>query len=229
MSKPEAALYAPEPAEAAELTAVVHEGMGLVVDTQEKAEAAQDFLVRVKKALARVAARYAPIKADAKAMVRRIEESEMAEATPLLSAQGIVKKGMDGFLLDQREARRKAEADARAAADKAAEDAKINMAAKAEAEGHVRTAQAIMDAPPPAVKVILPPAPKLENVTLRSEWLFRVVNEALVPDEYVTVQTIRTINKTAIGQIVRVKKDKTDIPGIEAYEKTSTVMVGGRR
>ena len=93
-----------------------------------------------------------------------------------------------------------------------AEDEQLREAAAAEKAGDKATAQAILDAPTMVAPVI--PAsvvPKVAGFSVREDWKWRVVNPALIPREYLIVDSAR------VGGVVRSMKDQTRIPGIEAY------------
>ena len=71
-------------------------------------------------------------------------------------------------------------------------------------------AEAAKSAPPPAVTV-KPNIPTVAGVPSRVNWRYRIINENLVPDEY------WMLNEQKIGADVRRDKEKTSIPGVEAY------------
>lgn len=60
----------------------------------------------------------------------------------------------------------------------------------------------------------------VEGVTKREIWRFRITDEALVPDKY------WVLDEKAIGAEVRTFKKETNIPGVEAYPETITVLHG---
>lgn len=112
----------------------------------------------------------------------------------------------------QQEARRIAEAEAK----RIAEEQAIQDAIALSEAGDTKGAEAVLSNPTP-VAVYVPPViipkqvPKAAGVTASKIWKFRITNEADIPREYLMV------DETKIGQIVRALKDKTNIPGIQAY------------
>ena len=67
---------------------------------------------------------------------------------------------------------------------------------------------------------VVAPAPVVEiaGVTTRTYWHWRVTDPDTVPREYLTIDDAK------IGAIVRRDKDKTSIPGIEAYSETGLAV-----
>ena len=55
--------------------------------------------------------------------------------------------------------------------------------------------------------------PSYNKTVLRTVWKFKVVDESLVPREYMQP------NEKLIGGTIRSSKGKMKIPGIEAYEE----------
>jgi len=81
---------------------------------------------------------------------------------------------------------------------------------EAEKAAAAADAEVAKSAPPPAVTV-KPNIPVLAGVPSRVNWRYRITNENLVPDEY------WMLNEQKIGADVRRDKEKTSIPGVEAY------------
>ncbi|RPH75909.1 hypothetical protein EHM76_00545 [bacterium] len=102
----------------------------------------------------------------------------------------------------ERERKLQAEEDARRVAE----------ADAAEARGDFEAAREIMEEP--AVPIIVPIQKVKDGVSSYTTWKFRVVNEALVPREYLMLDLPK------IGAIVKGLKDKTVIAGIEPYPDT---------
>lgn len=59
--------------------------------------------------------------------------------------------------------------------------------------------------------------PKTQDISMRENWSFRIIYENAIPREYLIPDMIK------LGAIARTMKDKTNIPGIEAYKTTSIV------
>jgi len=133
----------------------------------------------------------------------------------------------------EEEARRKAEAERIEAERKAEEERLMAAAQAAEAAGDKQTADALAEAaievteaakeevaavvsePVTVAPVVLPKAtPKLQGGPVyRTVWKARIVNERLIPREYLTVDMVK------INGVVRSLKGATNIPGVMPYEE----------
>jgi len=95
-----------------------------------------------------------------------------------------------------------------------AQELAARQAAALESRGQVARAEAVLEraitAPAPAV--VLPDStPKVAGISQRQVWKWRVVDEALVPRDYLK------LDDTRIGGVVRAMKSTCAIPGIEVY------------
>jgi len=54
-------------------------------------------------------------------------------------------------------------------------------------------------------------APKVKGISTRKVWKFEVINQGMIPAEYLVPDTV------AIGGVVRALKNKTNIPGIRVF------------
>jgi murein DD-endopeptidase MepM/ murein hydrolase activator NlpD len=143
---------------------------------------------------------------------------------PLDEAERMVKRGMSDFDLEQERirqaeqrrleeiARKEAEERALLEAISAEEEAKRNGATKEEAK---KEADAIIAEPVTVAPVVLPKAtPKLQGGPVyRTVWKARIVNERLIPREYLTADMVK------INGVVRSLKGATNIPGVMPYEE----------
>lgn len=68
--------------------------------------------------------------------------------------------------------------------------------------------QRLMENP---VEIVKPKITKAPGVAARNVWKFRVINKKIVPEEY------HILDLQMIGSEVRNKKERTNIPGIQAY------------
>jgi hypothetical protein len=95
-----------------------------------------------------------------------------------------------------------------------AQELAARQAAALESRGQHARAEGVLEraiaAPPPAV--VLPDVtPKVAGISQRQVWKWRVVDEALVPREYLRLDDVK------IGGVVRAMKSTCTIPGIEIY------------
>lgn len=147
-----------------------------------------------------------------------VKEKADAEA-PLTIAETTIKRALVLYTEAEERARREEEKRLQAEAQRQEEARRLEEAAALEAAaletGDVEmlaTAQEIVAAPVVAPVVVLPKAtPKVAGISYRDVPKFRIVNEALVPRQYLMV------NETAIGAVVRGMKGKVTIPGVEVW------------
>ncbi len=179
---------------------------------------------------------------EAKDAIRRLEEKRRGITDHLNEAlrrindlfrkpreilEGVV-RNLDGKLAtyrtDQERKRHEEEARLRRLAEE--ENAKRlavaeKKAEKLEAKGLTDAAEAVRDTaqasviPPPVLAPAEPP--KVQGLGSRKVWKFRIVKADLIPREYLVP------DETKIGGVVRALKDKTNIPGVEAYAEDVSI------
>lgn len=175
-------------------------------------EAAGAFLKTCKTIQKRINETFDPIIKAANDAVKKAREMKNYHASPLDIAESIVKAKMATYAREQEEIRRKAEAEAREAALKAEEERRLQEAITYENAGASQIADEILAAPVVAPPVVLPPAtPKIEGVSMRKSWKFRIVSEQIIPREFLKVDEVK------LGQYARMMKEQASIPGVEFY------------
>jgi hypothetical protein len=149
-----------------------------------------------------------------------VAEKAKAEA-PLTEAEAIIKRGLAAYEQEQQRLAR-AESDRLAAIARQAEiNRKLAEALAAEAMGDDAGAADILEEPISAAPVLVPTdVPKVSGVSYSTRWKFRIVNEKLVPREFLSV------DEAKIGAWVRSQKGQVTIPGVEVYSERS-VSAGG--
>jgi hypothetical protein len=89
-------------------------------------------------------------------------------------------------------------------------------AKKEERAGNVEVATVLREQaktlPPPVVPV-MPATPKQEGSVVKKSWKFRIDNEAIVPNEY------RTVDESKIRKVVNALGDKANIAGVSVWEE----------
>ena len=193
-----------------------------VVDVVTYARAGE-VLVAVKELRRQIDAAFNPIIQKAHETHREaLAQKKKAEA-PLVEAEGIIKPQIAAYQAEQERIRRAEEARIRAELAKAEEEARLQAAIEAEAEGRKEEAEEILEEPVQVAPVVLPKAmPKLEGVSTRKIWKYRIVDESKIPREYMMPDLAK------IGGVARSLGDKARIPGVEIYPE-AIVAAGGRR
>jgi hypothetical protein len=112
------------------------------------------------------------------------------------------------------EARRQAEMEA-AQKRKAEEESRLALAERLEKEGMTEQAAEILETPIEVIVAeIAVPIPKVTvaGTSTRENWQFEVVDEALLPREFLMPDTVK------IGRMVKMMKGETRITGIRVYD-----------
>lgn len=192
--------------------AVVDEANGLVVASNETYEKAGAFLTGIKAIRKEIGEVFDPIISKAHlAHKEAVGQKKKAEA-PLLKAEGIVKPRIAEYAKEQERVRQEEQARLLREAEKKAEEERLAKAEEAEKAGEKEEAEAILNepdfVPPPVVAKTIP---KLEGVSFRKNWKYQIVNDALVPRDFLTVDTIK------LGQYARSFKDKAKVAGVTFY------------
>lgn len=131
------------------------------------------------------------------------------------TAETKIKAAMLTYQREEERKRQVAEAAAREAARK--EQERVNeeamlAAERAQANHDTETADAIIAAVPIVQPVPVPVAtPKIQGISTRQVWKFRIVDAKAVPDEY------KTINEALLGSLARSTKGGVKVPGVEFY------------
>ena len=205
-----------------------------VVDVTTQIQASE-LLLAVAKMRKEVADTFGPMKEAAYRAHRTVCEQEKKHDGPLEQAEKALKAQIGAFVDAQKRLAREAEEAARKraqeeAACKAREEAErraIDDAIALEASGDAEGAEAVLANPAPVPSRYVAPAPvapavaHISGVTTREEWDFRIVNEALIPREYLVV------NEAAIRSVVKSTKGRATIGGVEVFVRQ--VVASSRR
>ena len=134
---------------------------------------------------------------------------------PAIQARAIVKLKTFQFEDEQDRSRRAEEARLQAEAQKKAEEEALEAAERAEKAGNKQEAEAIIQTPVAAPVVVLKPfTPKVPGHVRRTITKFRIVNEKLIPREYLKPDEVK------INGVVRSLGLSANIPGVEVYEES---------
>jgi hypothetical protein len=153
---------------------------------------------------------FAPMKKKAHEAWKEVVAQEKKLLEPLEDAETYLKRQIGGYVAREEAARREqenrlrleAQKLAEEAARREAEEAALASAIAAEQQGDTATAEAVLAAPIKTAPVFVAPiivprtVQKQEGLSARKTYKFRVVNESLVPREYLKVDEVK------IGQVV---------------------------
>lgn len=200
------------PSENTKALSAIEQAKAFQITTQEERAAVDSFCVNLKALEKEVDAAYDEHIKAAHAAHKSLVAKKASYGQPIIEARNIAKGKLIAW--DAAEAQRCAveEARLRDEARKRAEDEALAKAERAAEFGDDKTADAIISAPVVVAPVVMPEAPKSQTV-LQTRWKFRITNAALIPREYLVP------DEKAIGGVVRSTKGAVAIPGIEAYSE----------
>lgn len=189
----------------------------IIISDNHTLEQAGDILVVIKGLRKEVDAAFDPIISKAHAAHKEAVAQKKRADAPLVEAEGYLKPQISRYYDEQERIRLEAERQAQAEARKLAEEEQLRAAEEAEAAGDKEEAEAILEEPTVAPVVVIPKAvPKVEGISQRTVWKFRIKDEEKIPRKYMMP------DKAAIGKVATGLKSKANIPGIEVYPETST-------
>lgn len=222
----------------------------LVIDVPDKFETAARWLREVVAPLKRtITETFRPRIEEAHALHKGLLADEKRFLAPVEEADRLVRGKLAAYEAEQARLRREAEAAAQrererlerearelAAAEQRrlqteAEDRRLQEAVQLEAAGDRDGAERMIAAPvaapvvtPATVFVPRPPIaapPKVEGVSFRTEFDFRIVDESRIPREYLAV------DEKKIRGVVKALRQQARIPGVEVFERrVSSVRAG---
>ena len=181
-------------------------------------EIAGDALRNLKRTLKEIDDRFGPPIKKAHEAHKAFLALKNDIAHPFLGCEKIYRAKIGAYQFKQ-EQLRQAEADRqRKIAQDEAERVKLEQAAKLEAEGHKEEADRVIESPVIAPAPIIPVAPKVEGISRRQTWKFRVVAEELIPRPYLIP------DEKSLGTLARSLKGKAIVPGVEFYCEESVAV-----
>lgn len=201
------------------------------IKTFEDYTRAGEILLTIKEIRKKIEATFKPIKQKMDAAKKEVLEQEKAADRPLAEAEAWIKPLIATYNAEQERIRREEEERLREIARKEEEERRLQEAIAAEEEAKrngaskeqiAEVVQQVIDEPVKVAPIVVPRSvPKVAGISMRENWKFRVVNEKLIPREYMKVDDVK------IGAVVRALKGATNIPGIEAYNES--IVNAGRR
>ena len=198
--------------------AVVSQANEITVADAEEYEMACSFLTMIATRKKQVGETFDPIVQKAHAAWKEAIAQRDKFLKPLEQAEVDVKRKVTMWRVEEERKRREEEARLSAIAKAEAEERALAEAAALEANGEKELADMVLqeaaEAPPPIV-VAPPTVPKQEGIAKKTTWKFRIVNEALIPREFMSPDEVK------IGAIVRTQKNLTKIPGVQPYPEES--------
>lgn len=191
----------------------------MLINSSEEYQIATEFLIKCRQSRKKIDEFCDPVISAAHDAHKAALAQKRKLTDPVLVAEKIITPKINAYRQEQDRIRRAEEERLRLEAQKKAEEERLAQAIEAEKQGDQLSADILVETPVVAAPVfVAPTVPKVEGISDREVWKFKVVNPALVPNEY------KIIDESAIGKVVRALKDRTSIPGIQVYpEKVLSV------
>jgi len=213
--------------------AVQKQAQEIQIRTDAENTQAANTLKTLKAERAIVQARVDAFKRPAVEAWKAANALEREAIGPYEEAEKMIKAAMLSFSRAEEEKRRRAEAEERRILEqKAREEAEQRSRDEAEREASYAAAQGASKveveeiranplpvAPVPIAPVVLPSTvTKTAGVSRREKWSFRIVDERLIPREYLMV------NESAIRAVATTQKKLAKIPGVEFFDEGTVVV-----
>lgn len=184
----------------------------IVIQDSQSFERAGGILTAIKALRGEINEAFDPIIKKAYAAHKEAVAQKKRAEVPLVEAEKYLKPQIAKYIAEQERIQRAEEERLRYEAAKQAEEEQLQAALAAEEAGDRAEAAAIIEDDNPLPPIILSdPTPKLEGVSVRKLWKFRIVDVNKIPRQYMLP------DEKAIGAVVRGLRDKANIPGIEVY------------
>jgi len=197
----------------------------LIVHDQPSLDKANAFTLVMKGLISDVKDTFKPIKQKIDASKNETLEKERGFLGPLNKAKGTADLKIITYIEDLKEKKREAEKKAQEAETARLKAVQLAMkeAEVLEEKGHEKEAREMRDRVPEFKPTAIPEIPKLKGAHLRENWKFKVTDLKLLikmrPD-------LIMADKVEIGKLVRIHKEKTDIPGVEVWNESSLPTKG---
>lgn len=189
-----------------------------------------DYLKTIKAFQRRVTDFFKPHKDRALAAHRALCDDERKALEPALADELTCKRLLLAWDTEQERIRQEEERRRQDEARRQEEERRIAAAAELEQEAQATgdgslldQAMELIDSPimTPTVAPVEKATPKIQGVSYRENWTFRVTDPTKVPREYLAVDLVK------IRGVVRAMKGATKIPGVEVYAE-KVVAAGAR-
>jgi len=195
--------------------ALVEDARALTITTPAQYEAACQFLLTIKAFRQELDRTFDETIKKAYDAHKAAVAAKKRHEEPMAQAEAIVKPKIGIYLAEEERKRREVER-------KAQEEAQLAAAELAESEGALDQVDGILNGAVSVPPVIVPTAaPKVNGISFRQTWKFRITDLSQIPREYLMPDLVK------IGGVVRALKGSTKIPGVTVYAD-DTVAAGVR-
>ncbi len=189
----------------------VHDAADLVIVDDPGLDSAGAFLVGIKTILKRIDETFDESIAQAHTTHKTILASKKKHTEPLTRAERVIKAGITKYRSERRAIQEEREQRLREEARKREEERMLLEATELEASGKPEEAIALIEQPVYAPPIVLPKEKKMQGISTRQKWRWRLRNKSVLPEQYLMV------NEKALNKVVDALGQQCQIPGIEVY------------
>lgn len=183
---------------------------GLVIRTREQFAEAGERLKSIKGALKTIEDARERVKQPILLAGREIDAQAKLASEPYVLEERVIKLALEIYLTEQDRIRQEEQRKLNEAAERERQKL-LEQARKAEAKGKTEKADELQDRAA-MVAVVAREVPKVKGVTRQKFWNHRIVDEGLIPREYMV------LDDTKIRKVVKAMGKHTNIPGVEVFE-----------
>jgi DNA repair ATPase RecN len=193
---------------------IIEQGKSVVIKTSEDYEQAGFVFTTIKSVMKQVDESFDPIIQKAHQAHKEAVAQKKKIYEPLENVSKHVKRVMSDYDAEQERIRKAEESRLQEIARKEEEERKLAEAIAAEQSGDKQEAEAIINEEIYVAPVVVKKeVPKVQGMSFRTIWKFRIIDEKKIPREYLTPDSVK------IGGVVRSLKKATNIPGVQVYEE----------
>jgi hypothetical protein len=214
----------------ASIAGLIEQMKAVEVKTDEEYMFLDEWRRKAKETEKAVDAAFEEERAERYAAYTKVNDDKNVFKRPLKAALDIVSEKMIAYNSEKEKARRRAEADARAAALKAAEDDRLEEAGNLQAMGRADKADELLEkkvtVSSKAVAAAMPEAPAKLGKTME-KWVVKVTDKskflAFAAEAHATIQECVTVNEAALAALARANKGLT-APGLDVQQTFVPVL-----
>lgn len=185
------------------------------VESPQTYNGAADMLLSIKQLRKEIDDTFDEPIAAAHLAHKKIVAAKKTHEAPVIMCETLLKNKMGIWQQAEDRKRKEAEDRAREEAQRAAEEETLRLAETLEKAGDDEGAAAVLDAPMPTPVVSVPSTvPKVQGISSRKTWKFKVEDPGKVPRQYLIP------DERAIGAVVRAMGANAQIPGVRVWEES---------
>jgi len=190
---------------------VIDQAKTIKVETRELYDVANAYTKAGKDLGEKIVTFCEPLRKKADELHKMVTRNKKKHLKPIEDAIDIFKSKTTSWYMEEQRKVREQEEKIRREAIRQQEEARLKEAEELEKNGEAEKAEEILSAPILAPVFKPQKIEKPEGVSYHDNWKFEIVDESKIPRDYLMP------DEKEIGRTVKARKEKTNIPGIRAY------------